>query len=85
MDQIYCDLPFVTAYLDDLLIHSRTLEEHKDHLHILFECLSHTGLGKKCTIGLTKVKYLGHLFSAKGMEPNHQQFVIGTHLGMLMN
>ena len=27
----------------------------------------------KCTTGLTKVKYLGHLFSAKGMEPGHQK------------
>ena len=76
MDQICRDLPFATTYLDDLLIHSRTLEEHKDHLHILFECLSQAGLtlrGDKCTIGLTKVKYLGHLFSAKGMEPDHQK------------
>ena len=76
MDQICRDLPFATTYLDDLLIHSRTLEEHKDHLHILFERLSQAGLtlrGDKCTIGLTKVKYLGHLFSAKGMEPDHQK------------
>ena len=76
MDRICRDLPFATTYLDDLLIHSRTLQDHREHLHILFERLSRAGLtlrGDKCTIGLTKVKYLGHLFSAKGMEPDLQK------------
>ena len=76
MDRICRDLPFATTYLDDLLIHSRTLQDHREHLHILFERLSRAGLtlrGDKCTIGLTKVKYLGHLFSAKGMEPDPQK------------
>ena len=76
MDKIYCDLPFTTIYLDDLLIHSQTLQDHKEHLHILFERLSQAGLtlrGDKCTIGLTKVKYLEHTFSGKGMEPDSQK------------
>ena len=71
MDKICCDLPFTTTYLDNLLIHSQTLQDHKEHHHILFECLSQAGLtlqGDKCTIGLTKVKYLGHTFSGKGIE-----------------
>ena len=76
MDRICRDLPFATTYLDDLLFHSRTLQDHREHLHILFERLSRAGLtlrGDKCTIGLTKVKYLGHLFLAKGMEPDPQK------------
>ena len=76
IDKICRDLPFTTTYLDDLLIHSRTLQEHREHLHTLFECLAKAGLtlqGEKCYIGLTKVKYLGHLFSAKGMEPDPQK------------
>ena len=43
---------------------------------MLFKCLSQAGLtlrGDKCTIGLTKVKYLGHTFSGKGMEPDPQK------------
>jgi len=76
MDKICRDLPFATTYLDDLLIHSQTLQEHIEHLHILFEHLSSAGLtlqGDKYNIGLTKVKYLGHLFSAKCMEPDPQK------------
>ena len=76
MDKICCDLPFTATYLDDLLIHSQTLQDHKEHLHILFECLSQAGLilwSDKCTIGLTKVKYLGRTFSGKGMELDPQK------------
>ena len=44
MDNISYDLPFATIYLDDLLIHSQTLQEHNKHLHILIERLSQAGL-----------------------------------------
>ena len=39
MDRIYHDFPIAITYLDDLLIHLCTLEEHKDHQYILFEHL----------------------------------------------
>ena len=76
MDKICHDLPFTTTYLDDLLIHSQTLQEHREHFQTMFECLAKAGLtlrGEKCNIGLIRVKYLGHLFSAKGMEPDPQK------------
>ena len=52
------------------------MEEHKEHLQLLFGCLSTSGLtlhGSKCHIGLSQVKYLGHIFSTKGMEPDPQK------------
>jgi len=73
MDKICHELPFVTTYLDDVLIHSHTMKEHKEHLQLLFGCLSMSGLtlhGSKYHIRLSQVKYLGHMFSAKGMEPD---------------
>ena len=76
MDKICRELPFVTTYLDDVLIHSRTMEEHKEHLQMLFGCLSTSGLtlrSSKCHVGLSQVKYLGHMFSAKGMESDPQK------------
>jgi hypothetical protein len=38
---------FTTAYLDDILIYSETLEEHKDHIRQVLEALSKAGLHLK--------------------------------------
>ena len=76
MNTVCGDLPFVTTYLDDLLVHSTTKEDHLQHLHILFEKMSAAGLtfrGSKCHIGLSQVPYLGHVFSAEGMGPDPQK------------
>ena len=76
MDSICRDLPFVTTYLDDVLIHSSTIQEHEQHLKTIFERFKSAGLtlrGGKCNIGVKEVKYLGHVFSEKGMEPDPQK------------
>ena len=76
MNTVCGDLPFVTTYLYDLLVHSTTKEDHLQHLHILFEKMSAAGLtfrGSKCHIGLSHVTYLGHVFSAEGMGPDPQK------------
>jgi len=73
MDTILCDLPFVTTYLDDVLVHSSSIEEHYSHLKVIFERFQSAGLtlhGGKCIIGMYQVRYLGHVFSEKGMEPD---------------
>ena len=36
MDTILRDLPFVTTYLDDVLITSPSIEEHESHLKLAF-------------------------------------------------
>ena len=49
------DLPFVTTYLDDVLIHSPTIQEHEQHLKIVFERFEAAGLtlrGSKCNISV---------------------------------
>ena len=73
MDKTLQDLSFVTIYLDDILVHSKDEETHKEHLEVVFKRLSEAGLtlrGAKCHIGMTTVQYLGHLFSADGMSPD---------------
>ena len=73
MDKVCRGFPFVTTYLDDVLIHSVTIEQHKMHLCAVFQRLQQAGLtlrGKKCQLGLTKVAYLGHVFSSHGMSPD---------------
>ena len=39
IDQVLRGLPFCYAYLDDLLIASATMDEHKEHLRQTFHCL----------------------------------------------
>lgn len=71
MDTLFCDLSFVTTYLDDVLIHSHSIKEHKEHLNTIFNRIESAGLslhGSKCNIRVYQVNYLGHVFSAKGME-----------------
>ena len=73
MKNVCGDLPFVTTYLDDLLVHPPTKQDHLQHLCILFQKIAAAGLtfrASKCQIGLSQVTYLGHVFTADGMEPD---------------
>ena len=73
MDKIFLDLPFVSTYIDDMLVHSSTEELHKDHLAQVFQRLTEAGLtlrGHKCHICMSSVSYLGHTFSSSGMCPD---------------
>lgn len=57
MDEVCNDLPLVMTNLDDVLIHSATIKQHKSHLHAVLERLKQAGLtlqGKKCQLGLIK-------------------------------
>ena len=63
---------FVTAYLDDIIIFSKTEEEHLQHLEIIFERLCEAGLKlnrSKCSFIKMHREFLGHLISEKGIEP----------------
>jgi hypothetical protein len=61
----YLDV-FVTAYLDNILIYSDNLEEHKKHILKVLEVLSKAGLHlkpEKCEFHQQEVKYLGFIIS----------------------
>lgn len=76
MDKVFWGLNFVKAYVDDVFIYSGTKDEHVKHLTAVFQCLKDAGLslrGNRCHIGLSKVCYLEHIFSAKGMMPDDRK------------
>ena len=55
MDEIFSDLPFVFAYIDDILVFSKGPDEHAKHLKIVFERLHNYGLKLnkiKCQLNL---------------------------------
>ena len=75
-NKIFHGLPFVTVYVDDVLVHSATAEQHWDHLQQVFQRVREAGLtqkGKKCHIAMSAVYYLGHIFSRAGMSPDVQR------------
>ena len=58
-------------YIDNVLVHSANMVEHRDHLCQVFQQLQQAGLalrGKKCRIRMNEVPYLGHIFSRSGMS-----------------
>jgi hypothetical protein len=58
-------------YLDDILIWSRTAEEHEMHLTEVLTLLRKHNLyanAKKCSLFVPEVKYLGHIISADGIS-----------------
>ena len=44
MDKVCIGLPYTTTYLDDVLIHSASMQEHDEHLRLIFERLTSAGL-----------------------------------------
>ena len=63
----------ILVYLDDILIYSKTPEDHLKHLREVFEILKTQKFFcrlHKCHFNDTKMKYLGHLISADGVSPN---------------
>ena len=61
---------FVVVFIDDILIYSRSIEEHAEHLRIVLQTLREKQLYakfKKCEFWLEEVSFLGHIISGKGI------------------
>jgi hypothetical protein len=62
---------FVLIFMDDILVFSRSLEEHKEHIKIMFQTLFDNNLYikfNKCTFAQQQISYLGHIISNHGVD-----------------
>ncbi|GBG92545.1 hypothetical protein CBR_g55880 [Chara braunii] len=62
---------FVVVYLDDILVFSKTLQEHQGHLRQVLEKLREANFkinAKKCEWAKTQVLYLGHVLDGDGTK-----------------
>ncbi|CAC5362075.1 Transposon Ty3-I Gag-Pol polyprotein,Transposon Ty3-G Gag-Pol polyprotein [Mytilus coruscus] len=60
---------FVLVYVDDILVFSRSFEEHLSHLEQVFTRLRDLTLKpSKCVFAAKEVKYLGHIISKEGIK-----------------
>ena len=60
------------AYLDDIVIHSPTWDEHMQHITNVFQRLREAGLTvkpKKCQFGMSDCTYLGHIVGNGQVRP----------------
>ena len=64
---------YVVVYLDDILVYSKTPEQHLQHLESVLQTLSDNQLYanfEKCAFNNPEVEYLGHVVSAEGIKPD---------------
>ena len=80
---------FVQCYLDNILIYSRSLKEHQQHIALVLAKLREAGLQvdiKKCEFHVQRTKFLGLILTTSGLEmdPNKIEAVTNwpelTHL-----
>ena len=72
MTGILKDFNFTIAYLDDIIIFSKTPQEHLSHIRMVFEKLKSANLSmkkSKCNFFSKEIQYLGHILSATGIRP----------------
>ena len=76
MNEVLKGLDFAYAYIDDILIASKSEEEHSRHLNLVFARLVEYDLKiktSKCEFGSTSIRFLSHTISEKGILPAEER------------
>ena len=63
--------PFVSVYIDDIMIFSRTQEDHIRHLELVLKRLAEVNLKlkpEKCSFFRQEVEYLGYRITSSGLQ-----------------
>ena len=73
MNRVFSDYldKFVIVFIDDILIYSKSHEEHEQHLKLVLDRLQERKLYakfSKCQFWLEQVAFLGHVVSKDGVS-----------------
>ena len=67
---------FVSVFVDDILVISKSFEEHLKHLDTVFTKLRQANLMvnyEKCEFDKSEIKFLGHIISAQGVSTDPEK------------
>jgi len=72
MNKVFMDEldKFVIVFIDDILIYSKSVQEHEQHLRVVLAKLRANKLYvkfSKCEFWLEKVVFLGHILNVEGV------------------
>ena len=73
MESVLRGVKTTKVFIDDILVFSSDMESHISHLKEIFQRLRESNLtlrGSKCSLAKSSVRYLGNIFSARGMRPD---------------
>ena len=69
---------FCMVYIDDIIIYSKTAEEHAEHIKLVLGALNKHAVKiklQKCHFYQTRIEFLGHIISRRGIEPAKEKLI----------
>ncbi|GET02908.1 pol polyprotein [Rhizophagus clarus] len=78
MDKVLGNLKekFVMVYLDNIIIYSKTFQEHLQHIEEVFDKIRQANFrlkAEKCHFGAKELQFLGHVVGEEGIKPDPEK------------